>query len=295
MKKALAWGAVLGGAAAGALAYALKVEPYLVETTETTLQLPRLPERWNGLRVLFLSDPHVCEFGPREEKVLRLIDESEPPELILWGGDFLGTVESIDESLKLVEAVRERFPSLPMYAVPGNSEHKPGKKRRERLYTGLRALDISLLINEWQELTLRGETITIAGCDDPYYGWADLEKTFAGIPKDRFTLLLSHSPQVAGLVADKADLMLSGHTHGGQVRVPGYGAIKTQNPLSRRLDMGVFDREKLTEILGHDPGGDMLTFVGRGIGVATLSYAAWFAPRFLCRPEVAYLTLASVR
>ncbi|MGC4045941.1 MAG: metallophosphoesterase [Armatimonas sp.] len=292
MKKALAWGAVLGGAAAGALAYALKVEPYLVEATETTLHPPRLPESWNGLRVLFLSDPHVCEFGQREEKVLSLIGEREAPELILWGGDFLGTVDSVDQALKFVEAVRAKFPTVPMYAVPGNSEHKPGKKQRERLYTGLRALDIALLINEWEPLTLRGETITLAGCDDAYYGWADLDKTFEGAPQDRFTLLLSHSPQVAAIVANTADLMLSGHTHGGQVRVPGFGAIKTQNPLSRRLDMGVFDREKLAAILGEDPGGDMLTFVGRGIGVATLSYAAWFAPRFLCRPEVAYLTLS---
>jgi uncharacterized protein len=291
VKKALLWGAALGGMAAGALAYALKVEPGLVEATRTTLHPPRLPAAWNGLRVLFLTDPHVWTFGPREETVLRLIDESEPPELILWGGDFIGTVEGVEDALLLVDAVRERFPTLPMFTVPGNAEHKLGRKRREYIYAGLRERGVTVLLNTWQDLTLRGETVTLAGCDDAYYGWANLEKTFDGAPQDRFTLLLSHSPQVAALVADRADLMLSGHTHGGQVRLPGYGAIKTQNPLSRRLDQGVFDRAALAAVLGEDPGGDLLTFIGRGIGVATLPYAAWFAPRFNCRPEVAYLIL----
>ncbi len=285
-------GTTLAALGAVALYYSLKIEPLRLEVTETTLYLPRLPKRWDGLRVLFLTDPHVWSFGPREEKLLALLDaQKEPPELIVWGGDFIGCVEGVDDALKLIREVRERFPDVPNVAVAGNAEHKLGRERRLFLYAGLGALGVKLFINEWQELSLRGETITLAGCDDAYYGWADLEKTLDGSPAERFTLLLSHSPQVAALVASQADLMLSGHTHGGQVRIPGYGAVKTQNPLSRRLDCGTFNRRKLGAILGRDPGGDLLTFVGRGIGVATLPYAAWFAPRFNCRPEIAYLTL----
>jgi hypothetical protein len=286
------WGALLGGLVlGGGLAYALKIEPLRLEVTHTTLYPPRLPAAWDGLRVLFLTDPHVWSLGLREEKMLALLEDGPTPDLLFWGGDFIGTVEGVDAALDLVQRVGALFPDIPMFAVPGNAEHKLGRTRREKLYAGLARHGVRLLINEWHELNLRGEVATLAGCDDAYYGWADLDKTFAGCPIERFTLLLSHSPQVAALVADRADLMLSGHTHGGQVRLPGYGAVKTQNPLSRRLDCGVFDRERLASVLGEDPGGDMLTFIGRGIGVATLPGAAWFAPRFNCRPEVAYLTL----
>ena len=291
MKKPLLWGALLGGACAGVLAYALKVEPYLLETIETTLFPPRLPKSWDGLRVLFLADPHVWSWGKREEKVLALLKDSDRPELIIWGGDFIGTPDGVEDSLTLVQRVAALFPDIPMLAVPGNAEHKLGRTRRERLYAGLKERGVRLLVNTSETLTLRGETITVVGVDDAYYGWTDLEKAFANIPEDRFTLLLSHSPQIAALAASRADLMLSGHTHGGQVRIPGYGAVKTQNPLSRRLDCGVFDREKLARVLGRDPGGDLLTFIGRGIGVATLPGAAWFAPRLNCRLEIAYLTL----
>jgi hypothetical protein len=284
-------GALFGGAAAGLAAYALKVEPQRLEVTCTELFPPRLPAAWDGLRLLFLTDPHVWAWSLREELLLALVESEAPPELLIWGGDFIGCPEGVEGALKLVRAIAARFPGVPALAVPGNAEHKIGQKRREALYAGLHEAGVRLLVNENIELSLRGEAITVAGCDDAYYGWADLEKTFEGAPKDRFTLLLSHSPQVAALVADKADLMLSGHTHGGQVRLPLYGAVKTQNPLSRRLDLGVFDRERLASVLGRDPGGEMLTFIGRGIGVATLPHVAWFAPRFLCRPEIAYLML----
>ena len=291
MSKSALWAGVLGGLGAAALGYALKVEPLQIEVTETALSPGRLPERLDGLPVLFLADPHVWERGPRERRMLDLLDALPTPELIVWGGDFIGSVEGVVDALWLVEEVARRFSGVPTLAVPGNAEHKLGMDRRERLYHGLAEAGVRLLVNEWIELTLRGETISVVGVDDAYYGWADLERAFEGVPADRFTLLLSHSPQIAALVADRADLMLSGHTHGGQVRIPGYGAVKTQNPLSRKLDCGVFDRERLAEILGRDPEGDLLTFVGRGIGVATLPHVPWFAPRFHCRPEVACLTL----
>ena len=293
MSRSVVWGSLLGGLGAGALAYGLKVEPYRLEVTETTLRPARLPEAWDGLRVLFLSDPHVGAWGEREDGLLSLLEASEPPELLIWGGDFIGSPDGVDDALTLVRRVGALFPDVPALAVPGNAEHKPGRERRERLYAGLRGAGVRLLINDWEELSLRGETVTAIGVDDAYYGWADLDAAFDGAPTDGFRLLLSHSPQIAALASDRAELMLCGHTHGGQVRLPGYGAVKTQNPLSRRLDSGTFDRERMTSILGRDPGGDLLTFICRGIGVATLPYVPWFAPRLNCRPEIAFVTLRS--
>ena len=152
-----------------------------------------------------------------------------------------------------------------------------------------------VLMNEWETLTLRSEAVTIAGVDDPYYGHADLDAALCDAPRDRFTLLLSHSPQTAEHAAHlDVDLMLSGHTHGGQVRLPLVGPLKTQNPLARKMDCGVWGRARLHEVLGRDPGGDTVTFISRGIGVANVPRLPWLTPRFLCRPEIAVLTLRRV-
>lgn len=280
------------GAAVGLGTYALKIEPLLVEATHTELFLKRLPATWDGLSILFLSDPHVWEFGERERRVVEVCAGLERPEVIVWGGDFLGHPRGVVPAVRLVKEVAALFPDTPTFAVWGNAEHKIRAERRAWLEALLAEAGVCTLTNESLPLTLRGETITLAGCDDPYYGHADLEATFAGLDPERFTWLLAHSPQVAALAARAGvDLMLSGHTHGGQVRFPLLGPWKTQNPLSRLLDCGAFDHARLTRILGYNPGGDLTTYISRGIGLAFVPYLPWLAPRFACRPEVARITL----
>jgi predicted MPP superfamily phosphohydrolase len=285
-------GAATGLAAAGLATYALKIEPLLVEVTHPTLFLPTLPAAWDGLSILFLSDPHVGEFGERERRVVALCAELEKPDLIVWGGDFIGAPRGVVPAVRLATEIGHLFPDTPAFAVWGNAEHKIRPERRAWLEALLAEAGVCTLTNESLPLTLRGETVTIAGCDDPYYGHADLDTTFAKLTPERFTLFVAHSPQVAALASRAGvDLMLSGHTHGGQVRFPLVGAWKTQNPLSRLLDCGVFSHKRLTEILGHDPGGNLTTYISRGIGLAFIQRLPWLAPRFNCRPEVARLTL----
>lgn len=289
-----ALGVATGLAAAGLATYALKIEPFLVETTETELLLPRLPCAWDGLSILLLSDPHVWEWGARERQVIALCATLAPPDLILWAGDFLGSARGVVPAVRLVHEVSTLFPGVPSFGVWGNAEHKIRRERRLWLQELLAQEGVRVLHNENVPLTLRGETIQLAGCDDPYYGFADLEATFAGLNPERFTLLLAHSPQVAALAARAgSDLMLSGHTHGGQVRFPIVGPWKTQNPLCRRLDQGAFDHQRLIKTLGYDPGGNLVTYISRGIGVAFMRGMPWLAPRFNCRPEIARLTLRS--
>ena len=288
-------GAATGLTAAGLAAYSLKIEPLLVEVTHQTLVLPSLPAAWDGLSILFLSDPHVWEFGKRERRVVELCSKLEKPDLIVWGGDFIGTPRGVVPAVRLVTEIGSLFPDTPTFAVWGNAEHKIRHERRAWLESLLAEVGVCTLINESLPLTLRGETITIAGCDDPYYGHADLDATFSELTTRRFTLLIAHSPQVAAIAARAGvDLMLSGHTHGGQVRFPLLGPWKTQNPLSRQLDCGIFPHKRLTEILGYDPSGNLTTFISRGIGLAFIQGLPWLAPRFNCRPEVACLTLSNV-
>jgi hypothetical protein len=284
-----------GAVSAGLAAYALLVEPYRLELTHPEVPLPRLPSALDGLTVLLLADTHTARWGRREPLLTQLLARVERPDLIIWGGDFLqNRGHGIPHALRLVRCVAERFPGVPTYAVHGNAEHKILLAARRAFERQLAECGVRVLVNAWEPLTLRGETITVVGVDDPYYGHADLERALHGAPpaSERFRLLLSHSPQLATQAARAGvDLMLSGHTHGGQVRLPGIGPLKTQNPLARRLDFGLWDRPRLAAVLRRDPGGDLTAYITRGIGAATVPRFWWLAPRFLCRPEVARLTL----
>lgn len=290
------WGiaALLGALFTAGAAYSLGVEPYWLEATHTDIPLPRLPKALDGLSILLLSDTHISRWGRREPLMLEALKTVETPDLIVWGGDFLQGRSGIPHALRVVRQVAERFPGVPTYAIHGNAEHKITAAERRVFEQQLEAEGVRMLVNSHDLLTLHGETITIAGVDDPYYGHADLEKTLEGAPatSDHFTLLLAHSPQIATLAARAGiDLMLSGHTHGGQVRLPIIGPLKTQNPLARRLDCGLWNRKRLARVLGRDPGGNLTAYISRGIGVATVPRIWWLAPRLLCRPEIACLTL----
>ena len=287
-----AFALTIGGAALAA--YALGVEPFLVERTETDVFLDRLPKTWNGLKILFIADMHTPSWSRREETIVKLVQTSPRPDLIVWGGDFLRGRAGIPAALRLVREVTAVFPDVPAFGILGNAEHKLNLAERRALIAHLEEIGVQMLGNENRPLTLRGETITLIGVDDPYYGHADLNQSLYNAPPatTHFCLLLAHSPQIATQAARAGvNLMLSGHTHGGQVRLPLIGPLKTQNPLCRRLDMGLFDHARLVKTLGYDPGGNLTTYITRGIGLANLPGLDWAAPRFLCRPEIALLTL----
>jgi hypothetical protein len=284
----------LGGAL---LAYSMGVEPFALRLTRPRLACRRLPRELDGLRVLLLTDPHVAGWGRGERKLLELLAAlPERPELIVWGGDFLHQGDAIPTALTLCERVRRLFPGdVPVVAVLGNAEHKIKARRRAAFVARLEATGMTVLNNRQVPLVLRpgAPPITVAGVDDPYYGHDRLADALAPCPPgERFTLLLSHSPQLAVRAAKAGvDVMLSGHTHGGQVRLPLVGPLKTQNPLGRGMAAGAFDRRRTAAAIGRDPGGDLVTYISRGIGSAPLWRLRRMRPRLLCRPEVALITL----
>ncbi len=296
------WGTAgaFASACVGALAvYACAVEPFRFQLTRPVLTIPRLPAALDGLTILLLADAHISRDGRREKRLRAFLQrfaerEGAPPDLVVWAGDMINEKRGISLGVDMTRFVRDLFPQTPAFAILGNGEHKINEKQRRQFVGGLRSLGVSVLRNSRQTITLRGETFTVAGVDDPYYGFADLEATLRGAPDphEHFTLLLAHSPQFA-LIAARAGIavMLSGHTHGGQIRIPFYGPFKSQNALGRRMDQGLFDRARVLETTGRDQHSDMVTYVTRGIGVAPAPKIRCATPRFHCRPEIALLTL----
>ncbi|MES2463806.1 MAG: metallophosphoesterase [Armatimonadota bacterium] len=282
----------LGGLFLALLLDAVAIEPFRLSVSHPRLQCPRLPKALEGLSILLLADLHASHWGRREKLFLKLLGSVERPDIIIWNGDLITGKEGRTVALEICQRVRSLFPNCPTFITLGNGEHKIGGKGCQEFVKMLRADGFEVLINQNRTFVIREEPITIAGTDDPYYGFANLERSLKGAPEGQFQLLFAHSPQVAGTAARLGvDVMLSGHTHGGQVRLPFIGAIRTQNPLGLKMDYGTFDRKRLGEILGRDPSGDLVTYITRGIGAAQVPFLHWLAPRFLCPPEISRVTL----
>lgn len=270
----------IAGAAAGILAaYSSLIERKAVGLTHLQLSYSSLPKSFDGFTILHISDTHIAHWWAIERKMEELVKGLDADLLVITGD-----VAVSSKGAKLVREFLDRIrPDRETFVVYGNTEHKGdfGRKRREDLtWDRLR-----VLINEHTIIERNGEKIVLAGVDDPFERFDDTKLAFEGAPGDAFRILLAHAPSVAGDAADAGvDLLLSGHTHGGQVRFPLIGAIYPHIRKYRRLVMGLFEDERLGRILKRNIG-EMKVYVSRGIGISNLPI------RFLCPPEIVHITL----
>jgi hypothetical protein len=263
----------------GTIFYAWGIEPYRIQVTERTIGIPGLPDPLDGFTICHLSDLHVGSFRRVEKALARKLSGREV-DLCLITGDLV----SRPEGMKHVGRILSHLESgHGFYAVFGNSEHEPwtpGVPIAEEL----EAQGIRVLINQGERLTINGSEILIGGVDDPYLARAEPDRALAGPASLR--ILLAHSPDIVmDLGNEIPDLILSGHTHGGQICLPLVGALwlHCRHPKLGIRD-GYYGPEELSRIAGRDLGGTQM-YVGRGLG------GSGIRARFLCRPEVVFLTL----
>jgi predicted MPP superfamily phosphohydrolase len=251
---------VLGAAEA---VYALLIEPNWIEVTRghVYVQAPA-GALARPLKIAHLSDLHTPGMGRRERRLLTLI-EAEQPDLIVVTGDTLakrGTYEAVHQLLSRLHA------PLGVWVVRGNWENwRPVKN--ERTFYG--STGVNFLLNEARPVR---EGIWIVGLDDPSTGSPDLEAALQSVPPGAFTITLFHSPAYFDQIAARCPLVLAGHTHGGQVRIP------LVPPLWLQRGSGRF-------LAGWYRRGDAQMYIPRGIGTSILPI------RFLCRPELAIITV----
>lgn len=238
---------------------------------EGTIVIEDLSPADEGLRILLITDIHVGPFLEPEAlgRVFARLMEARA-DLILLGGD-LATAR-LDEFPPAAGAFRTLSAPRGVFAVLGNHDHYTGEP--ERLSALVEACGIPVLHNRWISIggASSGPGLVLAGIDDRHAGRPDLDAALAGVPAGSTVVLLSHNPDVLfDAAARGVRLVLSGHTHGGQIRIPGL-------PVLVRMS-----RYRLDE--GHYRSGATQLVVSRGLGVTGLPI------RFACPPEAVLLTL----
>jgi predicted MPP superfamily phosphohydrolase len=239
-----------------------------IRLVENPLRIAGLPDVFEGYRILQLSDLHL-DMDPRNARALHRRLSGLRYDLCVMTGDYRAkTYGPYQRVLEGIEALREHLTG-PIYAILGNHD-------TIRLVKGLEDADIRVLLNESVALERSSQVIHLAGIDDAHYFQVhNLDKASAGIPDDAVALLLSHTPETYRHAAHAGfQAMLCGHTHGGQICLPGGFPIFWDARCPRALAAGAW---QYRELVGY-------TSVGAGTSVVNA--------RLNCPPEI---TIHSLR
>ncbi len=247
-------------------------EPFMLTVEHHPIYLSRLPKAFEGFRIVHLSDFHHSNFTSREQ-IERAVQTANRlhPDLIALTGDYISHERRF--AAPCAEMLGRLRARRGVYAVLGNHDHWTDAALITDLF---RAEGITVLVNQGMRFAQDGEAFWLAGVDDTMVGLEDLTLALSGSSTEEMKLLLAHNPIVLRRAARAGvDLVLSGHTHGGQVSLR-----------SERTDSGR-PRRRLLRGLGRQ--GETQIYVTRGLGTVVLPI------RYGCPPEVSLLELRCER
>jgi uncharacterized protein len=251
-------------------AYARLVEPYNYLVTERDILIRNLPEQFEGFRITQLTDVHHSRILGIDEvrRVVSLAQQTRPDVFVLTGDyttSYRRFIEPCAEALSTLNAPEG------VWAVLGNHDHYTDPELTRR---ALERNHINVLTNANTTLRRASDFIQLSGIDDWSWNGTDWTRAFDGLKANSPTILLSHQPIVLDFAeTQKASLILSGHTHGGQINLPWLGAPARFATKDLRYAQGLFRR------------GDTQLYVSSGTGVIGLPV------RLGVRPEIAVLRL----
>jgi predicted MPP superfamily phosphohydrolase len=271
-RKFLRWtvGTSLAGMAGGA-AYG-RAEAGWIRVVGQTIAVPRLPRPFAGCRVALLTDPHHGPFNSTDfiREAVATVNRLAP-DLVALGGDFIqrGDVRYVEPCFRLLGELRAPWG---VFAVPGNHDHV--RHSADAVRRAMREYGLIDVTNSGRWLHAGGSRLRIAGVDDFLCGTQDLPAALGDATPHDACVLLSHNPDYAEELTDRRiALVLSGHTHGGQIVIPGLGYHRIPSRYGLKYLEGLVQAPR-TQV-----------FVSRGLGTVGLPF------RFRCPPEVNLLTL----
>ena len=253
-----------------------------LELNTYTIKSEKLPENFSGYRIAHISDLHNAEMGKDNEKLLSMLREAEP-DIIAITGDLIDSRNTnIEIALNFAE---ETAKIAPCYYITGNHEARVSEYNIVK--SNLLELGVIVLSDKQIELQKNGQTISVLGVDDPSfqtdYLFGDTETVMRTklqslkSSDDIYTILLSHRPELFSIYTENGiDLILSGHAHGGQFRLPLIGGLVAPNQgFFPEYDAGLYQ------------SGNTNMIVSRGIGNSIIPF------RFNNRPEVVLIELVN--
>ncbi len=270
LKLALGGAATAGLSAIGGVGYTTLVEPRWLALERVDVPLPGLPASLDGFTIAQLADLHR---GPEvtQEDIASAVELAlrQEPDLVVLTGDYV--TGSADYAPSCAKALSSLLASGDVLACLGNHDHWTDANV---VAGALAGAGLTVLRNAAREVA---DGLWVAAVDDVWERHADLERALEGVPAGSMVVLLAHEPDYADQVAavGRVSLQLSGHSHGGQVRLPFIGAPLLPY-LGRKYPAGLYRV------------GEMWLYVNRGVGLIAP------AVRFNCRPEVTLLRLRAL-
>ncbi|WP_173915352.1 metallophosphoesterase [Halobacillus sp. Marseille-Q1614] len=233
----------------------------------------KLP-KGSKITILQISDLHNKEFGENNQKLLYTAEKLNPDIIVMTGDLISRGTKQFERVFSFVEKLTSVHESV--YFVSGN--HEWDNPRIQEFFDGLKVRKVTILDNQHTIVTKNEVKLHLIGVGDCSTDHENTDKAFDGIDQERYTILLSHSPSITKKYSGlPADLVLSGHTHGGQVRIPLIGAVVApEQKLFPNLDKGTFKT-----------GQDQMLYIDSGLGTSK-------APiRFLNQSQISFIQITS--
>jgi predicted MPP superfamily phosphohydrolase len=273
LKMAAALAVAPAFAGGGGYVYATRLEPSWVEVEQVEITLPRLTPAFDGFRLVQISDLHFDNDWMTRERLLSVVElvNQQAPDQVVITGDFVSQRLNDDSKLALTE-VLSKLPAKTL-SVLGNHDHWARERDVRTVIKQSGGIDLSNYV--WT-LQRDGEQLHIAGVDDIWQNEQRLDIVLSNLPAKGAAILLAHEPDYADTSAatGRFDLQLSGHSHGGQVKLPFIGA-PILPAMGQKYWAGLYQV------------GSMYQYTNRGLGMVR-PYV-----RFNCRPEISVITLRS--
>ncbi|MDR1479187.1 MAG: metallophosphoesterase [Planctomycetaceae bacterium] len=269
----IAGGGLLGGALFN---YAFFIEPYWIQVKKYTIASVNLPAAFDGMRIAFVSDTHYgscCAYDLLEQTV-QLVQE-QSPDLILLGGDYCDN-EDVEAIRRCFSVFKHFSAPLGVYGVLGNHDSE-----RAKTLAAMREVKIRPMVNRSYWLMRNGSRILLGGLDDCWVGKPSFVPMQRKINDSHFTIIVSHNPDIADSLTkeqrNEIDLILSGHSHGGQLTFFGlYAPIR------------VVQKKFITGLVKPFKNSKVRVIISNGIGTSCVPL------RFFAPPQLVVVTLKKI-
>ncbi|KKE79092.1 metallophosphoesterase [Bacilli bacterium] len=264
----------LFGLSGGGYFYAKELEPRMIKFQHELIQSKKIPPSFDNFKIAQFSDTHIG-FHYTVDQLSELIEKinANHPDVIVFTGDLVDNPNEFDAYTSIQEKLKRLDAPYGKFWIYGNHDH--GGYGTEIIKKVMKESDFHLLQNSHTVIEKEADRFILAGIDDVMLGKPDLTVALNQVNHELFTILLAHEPDYADIASKyPIDVQLSGHSHGGQVRLPWIGDLYTPD-YAEKYVKGKYMLNKDTFTL----------YVNSGIGTTRLPY------RFLCKPEIHIFTL----